>query len=149
MSTSPEALLAFWAEHRQQLRQSEDQRAASTNYALVIVAGLSGLIVQQRLTTRTIPLCLLVTAIGLYGALMTAKYHERAEYHLSQARALTRTLVSIGALPPDESELDDARDRHYQKFPRLSRLRLHALWTGIHLGVAVFGLALAMTAAIR
>jgi hypothetical protein len=35
----------------------------------------------------------MVVLIGLYGALAAAKYHERANYHLSQARGLTQVLV--------------------------------------------------------
>jgi hypothetical protein len=29
-----------------------------------------------------------------------------------------------------------------QQYPRLSRIRLHWLWTGLHLGVAAYGLVL-------
>lgn len=37
--------------------------------------------------------------LGFYGALSAAKYHERAEYHLQQARALTRALADLGRSP--------------------------------------------------
>ena len=93
MSTPEDAVLAYWKEHREQLRQSENQRAVLTNYVLVIVAAISGFIVQQHFDLRTLPLSVLIVVIGLYGALAVAKYHERADYHLSQARALTRVLI--------------------------------------------------------
>lgn len=141
--TDPAVVLAFWAEHRQQLRQSEDQRATLTNYVLVIVSALTGLIVQQQLHPGTLPLALLVAGIGAYGAVTVAKYHERADYHLGQARALTRTLVDLGALPADETLLDEHRSRHNAKYPRLHRLPLHRLWTGLHAAIAVLGLVLA------
>src|SRR5262249_54402197 len=83
-----------------------------------------------------------VVVIGLYGALSAAKYHERANYHLSQAHALTRALVQSGELPGNQAVLDESRRDHYQQYPRLARIRLHWLWTGLHLGVAAYGVVL-------
>jgi uncharacterized membrane protein YbhN (UPF0104 family) len=142
VSQSEAATLAYWSEHRDQLRQSETQRALLTNYLLVIAAALSALIVQQKFAAFTLPLSALITAVGLYGALATAKYHERAEYHLRQARALTQVLKDLGALADDDAVLDQFRAEHYRRFPRLRKVRLHQLWTGLHLGIAAYGLAL-------
>lgn len=135
-------ILAYWQEHREQMRQSEDQRAVMTNYILVIAAGVSGFVVQQHFSTRTIPLSALTSIIGVYGALAAAKYHERANYHLSQARALTRVLRELSALPDNGSILQEYRQAHYNSFPRISRLRLHWLWTGLHIGIALYGATL-------
>jgi len=147
-AVSREAVLAYWVEQRAQLRQSETQRSVLTNYILVLVTAGTGLIVQQKFAARTLPLALLLAGLGVYGALASAKYHERAEYHLGQARALTRVLVGLGALPPD-TELEEQRQRHYTVYPRLSRIRLHWLWTGLHLAVAVYGVALAAIILVR
>jgi hypothetical protein len=143
MSEQSDAVLAYWNEHRQQLRQSETQRAALTNYLLVITAGLSGFVVQQRFATATIAVACLMIGTGLYGALAVAKYHERARYHLMQARALTKTLEDSGVLP-DDSRLQSFRDSHYADYPRLHKVRLHLLWTGLHLAIAVYGVVLAV-----
>jgi hypothetical protein len=148
MTDSADALLAYWKEHREQLRQSETQRSVLTNYVLVIVAGISGLVVQQHYALRTLPLCVLIVILGLYGALASAKYHERADYHLSQARALTRTLVKAGALADHDAVLTEYRETHNTKYPRLYRLRLNWLWTGLHLGVAVYGTVLIIVTAL-
>ena len=78
----------------------------------------------------------------MYGALAVAKYHERADYHLFQARALTRVLMDAGALADHDAVLAEFRQEHYRRYPRLQRLRLNWLWTGLHLGVAVYGLVL-------
>lgn len=137
-----DAVLAFWSEQRQQLRQSEDQRAILTNYVLVIASALTGLIAQQKLALDTLPVAILLVVLGAYGAITVAKYHERAEYHLTQARALTKTLTDLGALPADTTLLDEYRQRHYARYPLLRRIRLHTLWTGLHTAIAVGGLAL-------
>ena len=141
-SVPENAALAYWSEHRSQLRQSEIQRSVLTNYVLAIAAAISGFVVQQHFRTQTLPLSVLVVLIGFYGALAAAKYHERANYHLGQARAFTRILVQSGDLGDNEEILDGFRRNHYKEYPRLSRLRLHWLWTGLHLGVAAYGLIL-------
>ena len=99
MADQSDAVLAYWSEHRQQLRQSEEQRAVLTNYILVIASALTGLIAQQKLALDTLPVAILLMLLGTYGAITVAKYHERAEYHLTQARALTKTLTRHGVLP--------------------------------------------------
>jgi hypothetical protein len=150
MAAPDSTVLAYWGEHRAQLRQSESQRAVLTNYVLAVAAALSGLVVQQRFRIQTLPLSVLVVLIGLYGALAAAKYHERASYHLAQARALTRALVQSGDLPDNEPLLGQFRDEHIRQYRRLYRIRLHWLWTGLHLGVAAYGLVLvALTLTVR
>lgn len=148
MSDQGTAVLAYLNEHRQQLRQSETQRSVLTNYLLVIAAGLSGFIVQQHFSLGTLAVAVLIIGLGLYGALCTAKYHERAEYHLTQARALTQTLKDIGVLAHDPN-LQPARERHYGKFTVLAKVRLHWLWTGLHLAVAAYGTVLAVIILIK
>jgi hypothetical protein len=142
MPENANAVLAYWSEHRSQFRQSESQRAVLTNFVLAIVAAISGLVVQQHFRLQTLPLSIMVILIGLYGALAAAKYHERANYHLGQARALTQALVQSGNLPDSDMLLDRFRSDHYKEYPRLSRIRLHWLWTGLHLGVAAYGVVL-------
>jgi hypothetical protein len=48
----------------------------------------------------------------------------------------------MGVLPEDTALLDEYRQRHYDKYPRLHRIRLHMLWTGLHSAIAVGGFAL-------
>jgi hypothetical protein len=127
VSAPEDAVLAYWPEHREQLRQSENQRAMLTNYILVIVAAISGFVVQQHFEPRALPLSALIIIIGFYGAVATAKYHERADYHLLQARALTRVLVDTGALADHEAVLEEFRQQHYSKYPQLHRIRLNRL----------------------
>ncbi len=111
MTAPDDAVLAYWSEHREQLRQSESQRAVLTNYVLAIAAAISGLVVQQHFRLQTLPLSVLVVLIGLYGALAAAKYHERANYHLGQARALTQALVQSGDLADNDVILDQVPPR--------------------------------------
>jgi hypothetical protein len=149
VSQLEETTLAYWKEHREQLRQSESQRAVLTNYLLVIISALSGFIAQQRFALTTLPLSLLVVGVGLYGAVTAAKYHERADYHLTQARVLTRTLREMGALTADDAPQRQSREAHYRAYPRLHRVRLYLLWIGLHLGIAAFGVILVVITLVR
>jgi hypothetical protein len=149
MAESADVVLAYWGEHRQQARQSEDQRSQLTNYILVIVTAISGFIVQQNLKPATAVLSVLIALIGVYGAVAVAKYHERADYHLLQARALTRALVESGQLANHDDVLDDARQTHQLKYPKLHKLRLNKLWTGLHIAIALYGVALTAVTLIR
>jgi hypothetical protein len=136
------ALLAFWKEHREQMRQSENQRATLTNFTLVITAAMAGVMGQQNFSARTWPLAVFVLVIGAYGALAVAKYYERANYHLHQARVLARELAKLGALPDARGELESARQIHGARFRVLARLPQHRLWTALHLGIFAFGVVL-------
>ena len=78
---------------------------------------------QQGFRFRTLPLSILIIVIGLYRALAVTKCHERADYHLFQARALTRVLVDAGVLADHDAVLEESRQAHYRKYPRLQRLR--------------------------
>ncbi|WP_314414873.1 hypothetical protein [Streptomyces sp. DSM 40484] len=144
---SEEAIRAYWKEHREQLRQCETQRSTLTNLLIVVTAALSALIVQQKFMLNVMPLCLFVVLAGLYGAVAVSKYYERASYHLSQARALTRDLVDRGVLGSDE-RLAHARTEHYLAFPRLHRIRLHRLWVVLHLAIAAYGISLLLVCVI-
>ena len=146
--TAGDAVLEYWREHREQFRQSENQRAVLTNFVLVIAAALSGFIVQLHFELRTLPLSVLIVVIGCYGALAAAKYHERTDYHLHQARALTKVLVDAGVLAHHDVVLEAARLAHCRRYPRLHRLRLNWLWTGLHLGIALYGVILIIVTAL-
>jgi hypothetical protein len=142
MADQSDAVLAYWKEHREQLRQSENQRGVMTNYILVIAAAIGGFIIEQHFSPRTIPLSILTVVIGIYGAVVAAKFHERANYHLFQARALTQVLVDAGILPDSRDILQEYRQSHYDKYPKLARIRLNWLWIGINAGIGIYGFVL-------
>jgi hypothetical protein len=141
VTESADAVLAYWSEHRQQIPRSKCRRAVLTNYIPVIAAAVSGCLVQRQLRPIRLPLWILATVINGYGAVMTAKCHERANHHLTPASVLTTTLVDFGALPENTADLDAARTTYNSKYPRLHRIRLHPPWIRLHL-LIMYGLIL-------
>lgn len=73
MTTPEDAVLACWQEHREQIRQSENQRAVLIKYVLAIAAAISGLVVQQGFKLRTLPLSVLIVVIGPSGGRLWAR----------------------------------------------------------------------------
>jgi hypothetical protein len=59
LSAPEDAVLAYWREHREQLRQSENQRAVLTNYVLAITGFIVSIKAQLRCPTTP-------TICGLY-----------------------------------------------------------------------------------
>ena len=45
--------------------------------------------------------------------------------------------------------LDQFRQDHYRRYPRLHKIRLHQLWTGLHLGIAGYGIVLVIITVTR
>jgi hypothetical protein len=69
---------------------------------------------------------------------------KRFALRKKQARGLTHTLIEIGALSDEDSNIDAKRQQHDDVYPRLSKIRLHLLWTGLHTANAIFGAVLAV-----
>jgi hypothetical protein len=53
-------------------------------------------------------------------------------------------LVDAGVLADHDAALEESRQARYRKYPRLQRLRLNRLWTGLHIGVAAYGAVLVL-----
>ena len=52
MTEPADAVLAYWSAHRQQIPRSESQRVVLTNYIPVIVATVSGFLLQRLTQTH-------------------------------------------------------------------------------------------------
>ena len=82
MTGSADAVLAYWSERRQQIPRSKYHSAVPTSYIRVIVATVSGCLVQRQLRPIRLPLWILATVIDGYGPVVATKYHERTNHHL-------------------------------------------------------------------
>ncbi|GAB2594147.1 hypothetical protein Aab01nite_82650 [Paractinoplanes abujensis] len=77
--------------------------------------------------------------------IVTAKYRERFEYHITRARAIMESFVSESNV----AILSDSVRRHNERFPVLRRVRTYVLWISFHGLIAVGGMILTMIALIR
>jgi hypothetical protein len=143
MADNSDILWNLYQEHCEWERHHEEQRASVTNILVAVAAGvLSVITLKNGLTSSDLPLTIFLIMQGLFGALFVAKQYERFARHQRLAGKYRQALND--RFP--ESQIIALREMADQEqantFRTLYRLRLHQLWTGLHLLIALFGLVL-------
>lgn len=122
-----------------QARQSEDHRAATTRYVLLLAVALQGFVVTLQFSIPSLGLAVVLLFLGIWGIVISAKYYERFRLHVCivgrlmkwlEARHPKATLSELGA---------KAEQKHKPDHPVTSRVRLHWLWYSLHIGIVVLG----------
>ncbi|MFI0237621.1 hypothetical protein [Streptomyces sp. NPDC016845] len=140
MADEHDILLQFWQDQRDQIRQLETQRATLTNTILVVASVAVGLVFHQGISDHLVlGVTVGMTALGLYGAAVSLKYRERCDLHLAQAAAIRYRLDTAFPHMALEADRQAARADHRSRHRLWCRLRLYALWTALHAGVALAG----------
>jgi hypothetical protein len=111
----------------------------------VAATAITAIVVQRGVDRRSLVLTIALTVIGLFGMLMSAKYHERFEHHINRARIVMRGFVT----EPNAIALADGRRQHNMRFPILHRVRLYVLWISFHGLIALAGVALTIIALVH
>ncbi|WP_413754878.1 hypothetical protein [Streptomyces sp. MMBL 11-3] len=143
MADEYDVLLQFWQEQRNQARQTETQRATLTNLVLLVASAAIGLVVHQGVTDRSaLAVTVGLTLLGAYGAVASMKFYERYALHLNEATLMRRRLDAQFPNLALETDHQSALDSHIQKHPRMYRIRLHHIWTTLHLGITLTGATL-------
>jgi len=137
-----DVVLKHWEDGREAGRQSEEQRAKLTNMLLVISAAGLGLLSQQGLSRSMLIVTIALTVVGLYGVIASEKLYERFHWHDEQAWELSEELETLVPGLDLKQLVARGRNRHREKYKYISRVRLHWIWTGLHLGIAAAGLVL-------
>jgi hypothetical protein len=88
-------LIKHWEDQRSKFRHTEDQRSALTNMVLLIVSVGLGFIAQRGLRDSMLAVTIPLVAVGLYGAITSAKLAERATMHNAQGRAFSDRLDEL------------------------------------------------------
>lgn len=147
MQDENELLWRLYQDHVIHGRHHETLRATTTTVILAVAAGVLGLLGARHdwpPHNEDLPLTLFLILIGVFGALFTAKYHERFVFHTNRARAYRDVLdknlpnVGINNLRP----IADAKTQ--SEHPWLYKRRLYRFWIGLHLIIAVLGCLLAL-----
>jgi hypothetical protein len=141
---SADVLLKHWEDQRAASRQSEEQRATLTNILLAISAVALGLISQQGLSRSMLAVTAALTFVGLFGAIASEKLYERFAWHNKQARELSEQLETIVPGLNLKEPYSRARQQHRVKYKRINKIRLHWIWTTLHLATAATGLLLTL-----
>lgn len=146
MADDTDVLVAYYIEQWNQARHVEDQRATVTNIVMLIASAIVGFIVQKGLSREMLPITIMLTVLGIYGAIASEKLYERFQFFVNRGGRLSRR---VDELHPNCKLVEINRDfeiQHKKEYPRLSRIRLHILWLSLHLAIALGGLALSILA---
>ncbi len=133
-------LLRLWQEQRTQARQCENHRAVMS---LVVVIGAAGgmtyvaLHADSRIVSAAVASA--VWVLGLFGALISAKYYERFKMHMDGAEHFHRRLDELYPELRIEQLWSDNESQHSRNYKVLYGIRLHHLWVVAHVGIALLG----------
>lgn len=135
-----EILLSVIDKQWAQARQSEDQRATTTNFIITLAVALQSFIVQRNFDFASVALGIVIMLLGIYGLMISAKYYERFRISTNRIGDLMRRLEEINKMAQIYQIQKKADKEHRDRFPRLHKIRLHRLWYALHIGVTFVGI---------
>ena len=165
-------LETYYNEHAAQARQHEDQREKMTNVVLSVAGVLIGLITFSNLSRWSLPAAGAVVLLGVFGFFASGKHYERFKFHTAIMATIRTEIDRLARQPPGTPSKSltqlraDGASEHYQNFtwPEFSgtnsgsqarakswiaRQRTHVFWETVHILVALIGIALCATIAIK
>ena len=141
--------LKLFQEYAAEARHHEQQRATVTGFFSALAAGVLTLVgFDNSLNLSDLPAALFLIAIGVFGAMFSAKQYERYYVCMERARQIRSALEE--AIPGSRIlELKLTADKlASNRFPRLHRWRLGLFWVALHGLIASFGLLVAVMSVI-
>jgi hypothetical protein len=141
-----EILWKLYEENYNNARHHETQRSTVTNFIIIIAGGISSLVAVGGFSLLDTPLTLLLTLIGIFGALFSMGHYERYKRSKERAKAYLNELDYV-LFEKDYSTLKTIKlitDRKRKsESPYLNRFYdTHAMWVALPLLVALLGAAL-------
>jgi hypothetical protein len=145
MTEAIDVLLKMYESEMSWAKQAEDQRTAITNIILIVASIIVGVIPQRGgLSKETLPVAILLMALGLYGALVSQKLYERFRFHYGRARNYRRKLNELIPVAEISKSMEDAEKEHNKKYKWLYRVSFNRLWMSLYITIAVAGLILTL-----
>jgi hypothetical protein len=141
MADETDLLLAAFDKQRAQAKQSEDQRASTTDKLMLVFLALQGIVVQRRFDKPSLALAVIIVCLGVYGLAITEKYYERFRLHVCRVGRIQERLQELNP-KANIDELERIADaKRKPGHPLMYRVRLHILWRLLHCGVLLSGIA--------
>jgi hypothetical protein len=138
-----ELLWNLYQDNRVQAQFHETQRVNGSGLIAGGAALMLGAMTQDSLINRgDAPLAGVMLLIGIFGFFFCVKSYERMQLHLNRCRKFLKMLDDMDELH-DLTAIKDACDRETKKeFPFANKLKLRAFWQGMHVIIALAGLAI-------
>jgi hypothetical protein len=142
MANDTDVLLKIYEEQMGRAKQVEEQRSTFANIVFVIAAAVIALINQKGVSIQSLPLAILLIALGIYGIVMSEKLSEQTQFYFERARSLHEHLDELHPKANLIHLREDADNKHHAKFPLWGKLRVHSLWLILHLAIVLIGVIL-------
>ncbi|MGC4071712.1 MAG: hypothetical protein QM760_04215 [Nibricoccus sp.] len=143
MIDKSEVLWRMFSEHMTQARQQETLRSSVTTVLTTIGIGAIGLITfDKELNVTDLPVAILLTALGGFGALFSAKHYERFQHHIARGRSYRDELEAMLSDVDWKALRKRADEKHDAAFPRLVQMRQYRFWMLFHGLIGAVGLVL-------
>jgi Na+/melibiose symporter-like transporter len=129
------AELEYYKEHVSHGRHIEVQRSTVAGVAITAAGAIVGSLLKVWPPNREqLPLAVVLTVLGLFSLVLTAKLYERFKLHNAIARNARNKLdPSLATLRRQ------AEEEIKHKFPLLFRLPLHIVWSAVFVAMVAFG----------
>jgi hypothetical protein len=132
----------LYDDNRTQAQFHETQRVNGTGLigsgAAVIIAVISQ---DGHYTRSEVPLAIVLIVIGAFGFLFCLKEYERMQLHLNRCRAFLKLLDDLDETHDLNAIKDECDKKTAAQFPMSSKLKLRIFWQGIHVIIALTGIA--------
>ncbi len=140
-----EILLQLYQMNVDRGKHHQDQRSTVANLLLVLASGLIVLIaLDQKITSSDVSPALFVSALGIFGAIWSAKQHERYVFYEHRAQEYMFELAHIVPTVNLRRTQSIADLRTKAKYPVLYEQRVWRLWVALYLFLFGLGLVLIM-----
>ncbi len=147
-----EILLALLVEHMNELRHVEEHRQWIINLIVVVVSGSAAIGSSVGFSIASVPISILVIALGLFGIFATLKLYERQLWYQNRLKMLVEQLDDFqeGLNLKQLYEKHEAQHRHRHKGNswdesiriKFSSIRMHILWITFNFFVCLLGIAM-------
>ena len=132
----------MYEEQVRHARHHETLRAQATNLIVVISAALLAFLSSTAVSAdRKYVLGVFIIVVNVYGLIMSLKHYERSRLHVTVASKYRDVISDNSAV--DTLKLNDTRDAgkkaHEEIFPWVANVRAYAMWSGLHLVLAMIG----------
>ncbi|SRR5579884_2830865 len=132
-------LLQAMEENYIHAKLSEEKRATIAHIVLILATLLQALLSFLGFHRTVLPLTITLILLGAYGVVSGLKLYERSHYHIARARKLRARLDELCPEAQVEPLQKMAEIEHQKQYPIFMKVRLNAIWLGLHSVVIILG----------
>jgi len=154
-----EIILALIVEHMNELRHVEEHRQWIINLIIIVVSGATAIGGSIGFSAASIPISILVIALGIFGIFATLKLYERQLWYQNRLKVLVEQLDDFQKGLELNQIYEKHEIQHKKRFKYLSwdesirikfsSIRMHILWVVFNLLVCLLGISMLLISILQ